>query len=294
MQELNREIRDRFPGRLTIAEDLQRNPQLTQDSRQGGAGFGSQWDPALGCALRAAVVAPYDEHRRLHPVKDALCSRFNHDAFQRIIYTESHDDVACGSGKARLAQEINPWDPAGWHAQKRSTLAAGVLLTAPGIPMLFQGQEFVESRSFSDTVPLDWDRCERHRGIVHLYRDLIALRLNRAGVTRGLCGQHVNVHHVNEGGRVLAYHRWERGGARDDVVVVANFSHCGYHNYVVGLPRGGRWRLRFNSDWQGYSGLFCGTFSGDCNAVSGRHDEMPSHGALAIGPYSVLVLSQDG
>lgn len=103
--------------------------------------------------------------------------------------------------------------------------------------MLFQGQEFVESRSFSDTVPLDWNRCERHRGIVHLYRDLIALRLNRAGVTRGLCGQHVNVHHVNEGGRVLAYHRWEWGGARDDVIVVANFSHRGYHNYVVGLCR---------------------------------------------------------
>jgi 1,4-alpha-glucan branching enzyme len=58
MQELNREIRERFPGRITIAEDLQRNPRLTQDSRQGGAGFGSQWDPALGCALRAAVVAP--------------------------------------------------------------------------------------------------------------------------------------------------------------------------------------------------------------------------------------------
>ena len=294
MQDLNREIRKRFPGRITIAEDLQHNPRLTQDSRHGGAGFGSQWDISLRCALRAAVVAPYDEHRYLHPVKDALCSRYNHDAFQRIIYTESHDDVACGSGKSRLAHEINPGDPAGWHAQKRSTLAAGVLLTAPGIPMLFQGQEFVESRSFSDTVPLDWGRCERHHGIVHLYRDLIALRLNRTGVTRGLCGHHVNVHHVNEGGRVLAYHRWERGGPRDDVVAVANFSHSGYHNYVVGLPRGGRWRLRFNSDWQGYSGLFCGTLSGDCNAVSGQYDQMPFHGALTIGPYSVLIFSQDG
>ncbi len=29
--------------------------------------------------------------------------------------------------------------------------------------MLFQGQEFVESRSFSDTVPLDWNQCERHQ-----------------------------------------------------------------------------------------------------------------------------------
>src|SRR5262249_31713824 len=151
----------------------------------------------------------------------------------------------------RLTQAINPGDPDGWHAQKRSTLAAAVLLTAPGVPMLFQGQEFLESRSFSDAVPLDWGRCERNRGLVQLHRDLATLRLNRSGVTRGLCGQHVNVHHFNQGGQVLAYHRWDRGGPRDDVVVVANFSHRAYHNYVVGLPRGGRWRLRFNSDWQG-------------------------------------------
>jgi len=28
--------------------------------------------------------------------------------------------------------------------------------------------------------------------------------------------------------------------------------------------------------------------------VSGRYDQMPFHGALTIGPYSVLVFSQDG
>ena len=159
--------------------------------------------------------------------------------------------------------------------------------------MLFQGQEFVESRSFSDSVPLDWGRCERHRGIVQLYRDLVALRLNRAGATRGLCGQHVNVHHLDEGGKVLAYHRWERGGPRDDVIVVANFGHRARHNYVVGLPRGGRWRLRFNGDWQGYNPQFCGTLSGDISAVDGRYDGMPFHAALTVGPYSVLVFSQD-
>jgi 1,4-alpha-glucan branching enzyme len=108
-----------------------------------------------------------------------------------------------------------------------------------------------------------------------------------------LCGAHVNVHHVNEGGQVLAYHRWDRGGPRDDVVVVANFSHRSYHNYVVGLPGGGRWRLRFNSDWQGYSALFAGTPAGDCAGVEGRYDQMPYHGALSIGPYSALVFSRD-
>ncbi len=202
--------------------------------------------------------------------------------------------MAHGSGKTRLTHAINPGDPNGWHAQKRATLAGAVLLTAPGIPMLFQGQEFIESRSFSDAVPLDWGRCDRFGGLVQLHRDLIALRLNRGGVTRGLCGQHVNVHHLNQGGQVLAYHRWERGGPRDDVVVVANFSHRAYHNYVVGLPRGGNWRLRFNSDWRGYSAAFCGTLSADCPAADGRYDGMPYHGALTIGPYSVLVYSQDG
>ena len=44
----------------------------------------------------------------MHRVRDALTERYNHDAFQRIIYTESHDDVACGSGKNRLSHDINP------------------------------------------------------------------------------------------------------------------------------------------------------------------------------------------
>ncbi len=29
-----------------------------------------------------------------------------------------------------------------WYAKKRSTLGAALVLTAPGIPMLFMGQEF--------------------------------------------------------------------------------------------------------------------------------------------------------
>jgi len=78
------------------------------------------------------------------------------------------------------------------------------------------------------------------------------------------------------------------------VVVVANFSHRTYHGYFLGFPRGGRWRLRFNSDWPGYSGVFGGTPSGDCSAGKGHTDGMPSHGAITIGPYSVLIYSQDG
>jgi 1,4-alpha-glucan branching enzyme len=291
LQELNREMRRRFPGRLTIAEDLQNDPRVTDDADRGGAGFGTQWDASLRCALRDALMAVFDESRSVSAIRQALTIRYNRDAFQRVIYTESHDDV--GGEKRRLPQEINPSDPAGWHAQKRVTLGAGVVLTAPGIPMLFQGQEMLTPGSFHDTVALDWGRGQRHGGIVQMHRDLVRLRRNWGGVSRGLCGQHVNVFHAQEGSKVLAYHRWDRGGARDDVVVVANFSHRPYHGYVLGLPRGGRWRLRFNSDWKGYSSVFGDTPSGDCCAHPGGADGMPFHGALTIGPYSLLIFSQD-
>src|SRR5262249_43082818 len=157
----------------------------------------------------------------------------------------------------------------------------------PGIPMLFQGQEFLEPGSFNDATPLDWDRCNQHAGIVQLHRDLIGLRLNRGGHTRGLCGAHVSVYHTNEGGKVLAFHRWDKGGPRDDVVVVANFSHRAYHDYLLGFPREGRWRLRFNSDWQGYSSLFGGTLSGDTTSSLAPIEQMPFRGRVAVGPYAV-------
>jgi len=119
------------------------------------------------------VITPADEQRSLAAIRDALCYRYNDDAFDRVIYSESHDEVA--NGKQRVPQEIHPDDPKGWYARKRSTLAAAMVFTAPGIPMIFQGQEFLEGGWFRDTVPVDWDQCEEFHGIVRLYRDLIRL-----------------------------------------------------------------------------------------------------------------------
>lgn len=63
-----------------------------------------------------------------------------------------------------------------------------MVFTAPGIPMLFQGQEFLEGNYFRDTVPVDWNQRDEFHGIVRLYRDLIRLRLNRDGFTVASAG----------------------------------------------------------------------------------------------------------
>ena len=59
-QWINGEINSRFPGRLTIAEDLQNNEWLTKDAGAGGAGFGAQWDAGFVHPVRAAVATPDD------------------------------------------------------------------------------------------------------------------------------------------------------------------------------------------------------------------------------------------
>ena len=290
LQWINDQVAHYFPGRITIAEDLQNNRWITKDVGAGGAGFGAQWDSNFVHPIRRAVITSQDEQRSLSDIRDALCYRYNDDAFDRVIYSESHDEVA--NGKERVPQEINPNDPKGWYARKRSTLAAAMVFTAPGIPMLFQGQEFLEGGWFRDTVPVDWDQNDEFHGIVRLYRDLIRLRLNHDGFTAGLCGQFTQVFHLHDESKVIAFHRWDKGGGADDVVVVANFLHEPQDGYIIGFPAAGTWKLRFNSDWQGYSDDFQNHPSTDCVAEPGECDGFPFHAALSLGPYSVLIFSQ--
>ena len=103
---------------------------------------------------------------------------------------------------------------------------------------------------------------------------------------------------------MLAYHRWYHGGRGDDVVVVVNLSHLAHKNYQLGFPAAGVWRLRLNSDWSGYSRGFGNQACSDVIAKNGepndqqvvspvKRDGFPAEGTISIGPYSVLIFSQD-
>jgi 1,4-alpha-glucan branching enzyme len=175
-----------------------------------------------------------------------------------ILYSENHDqDDPQNAGGERLPAIIGNGVADGWFAMKQSTLAACVVLSAPGIPMLFMGQEFLEYRpfpnyggspgNFGDPQPIDWSRNGTCNGIWTLYRDMIQLRRDWYNNTRGLRGPNVHVLPVF-GDNVLVYHRWDQGGSGDDVVVVCNFADQSYANYQIGMPRPGMWRVRFNSD----------------------------------------------
>lgn len=291
MRWINEEIAGQFPGRITIAEDLRNKAGVTGAPDTGGAGFGAQWCAEFVHPIREVLIAQDDAQRHMATVAHAITHQYNGDPFERVIYTESHDEVA--NGKARIPEEIAPGDPTQWAAQKRSTLGAVLVLTTPGIPMIFQGQEFLQGAWFQDTVPLDWDQRADFHGIVRLWRDLIRLRLDHGGVTAGLAGRGVAVHRIDEERKLVAYHRWDAGGPGDDVVVVANFSVEALGVYRVGFPRPGRWVLRLNTDWTGYSDDFADTASFDVDATEVACDGMAWSAEVAVGPYAALVYSQE-
>ena len=286
MREVNSIVREEFPDRILIAEDMQQNPAVSSTGDEGAA-FHAQWDGAFVHPVRAALAAGRDDARSLEDVAGAILKTYNDDAFQRVIYTESHDEVA--NGKARVPLEVAPDDTSGELAQKLATLGAATLLTSPGIPMLFMGQEFLQDGWFQDTVPLDWSLTEQVPGVVHIWRDLISLRRNTFGRTAGLRGQHTEVVHADDATNVLGYHRWADGGVNDSVFVVLNFSGEARSDLPVRFPTPGAWELLLNTDGQSYSAEYGSVDSGSVTA-----DGDPAAAQINIGPYSALVFGFTG
>jgi 1,4-alpha-glucan branching enzyme len=290
---LNDEIHARQPWKLTIAEDLQRDTAITAPTAEGGAGFNAQWDAGFIHALRPALTAGNDADRDIAAVVDAITGEGRGAPLTRVIYTESHDDVA--NGQVRVPESITPGAADSWWAKKRSALGSVLVLTAPGIPMLFQGQELLEDRWFDDTVALDWAKAQSNDGILRLHRDLIALRRTRDddGATRGLRGQHVDVLRADRDAKIIAFHRWADGGPHDDTVIIANFADRHVTNLRLGLPARGRWRVRLNSDSGAYAQEFGGHEAFDLDADGGPLDGCRQSGLVSVGPYSAVVLSRE-
>ena len=59
------------------------------------------------------------------------------------------------------------------------------------------------------------------------------------------------------------------------------------------MPSGGRWRVRFNSDALVYAPKIGGLDTFDADAVDEPVDGLPFRIGISVGPYSVVILSQE-
>ena len=279
LREINQELAQTHPRLVRIAEDHAFDHDMA---------FDAQWDIGYRWAVFHPVADAWDFERNVRDVAGALS---DWPSFQRVAFTEAHDYVAgMNYGRTRVPATIHPEDPTSLWARKRALLGASIVLTTPGIPMIFQGQEMNETRAFHDDVPMDWSLTNAFAGIVRAYADLIHLRRDLRGTTPGLKGTGIFVQHVDDDNKVVACTRWNRGGDGDDVVVVANFSCHDYdrNDYAIRFPAAGTWYRQFNGDSKLYSPDFGGV---GADRVEAAGD--PPTAVVSMGKYSLQIFSQN-
>lgn len=291
IREINQAVRHHFPHKITIAEDMHTLEAVTADLSVNGLGYNSQWDAQFVHPMQEVLKTPSDDQRDMLKVERAFLFKYNNDAFQRVIYTESHDEVA--NGKARIVEDIAPGqDGENYYAEKRALLGIAMMMTAPGIPMLFQGQAILEDRWFEDTDAMDWSKLEKNKGFAQSVRDLIRLRRDFKGNATGLKSQNVDTLHLNNQAKVVAFHRHD--GPADNparsVVVVANFRNTDYDHYAINFPAAGAWRLVYDSGWEGYSDYNEGDTK--ANHLLAHATEHGAIGHVHLSPYGVLVYTK--
>ncbi|MBW4596770.1 MAG: alpha amylase C-terminal domain-containing protein [Brasilonema angustatum HA4187-MV1] len=165
-----------------------------------------------------------------------------------INYLASHD-------REHLLRELGDRGIFDEDAFRRAKLAAALLLTAMGVPMLWMGEEFGEHKRKSETVTqpqkITWSLLEKdqNRDLFEYYKKLIALRKKNSA----LQSENIEFFHESLDEKVLAYVRSQEDSR---VVVIANFSDqnkSGYH--IPDFPCAGTWH-----EW-----------TGNYNVEAGKH-----------------------
>jgi 1,4-alpha-glucan branching enzyme len=220
----------------------------------GGAGFDVVQHDALRGALRNAVQsASYGASAALSMSSIASVlypPNFDH-AWRAVTCIENHDVVYAGR-QPRIPALADPSNHRSWYARSRTRAATSILLTAPGIPQLFMGEEFLEDKPWDENPNgpnLIWwyglnsgqDRAMSDH--LRFTQDLIRLRRQQPA----LRGDLVHPFYSSDQDRVLAFHRWLEGTGQD-IIVVASFAESTYWDYHLGFPSAGFWAEVFNSD----------------------------------------------
>ena len=299
-KDLTDTLRFLAPSHPLIAEYWADQGYAVRDTRYGGLGFDAVWSGGLRDTVRAAIgqaAGGAQSQVVLDFVRDCLNRPPGFPALWKSVEAvENHDEVFAGRFP-RIAHLADATNSRSWYARSRSRVASGLILTAPGIPMLFEGQEFLEDKQWSDSDPnllIYWDGVDQGTDkamVNHLRftRELIALRRHQPA----LRGEGINVFHVHNANRVIAFQRWVEGVGRD-VVVVATLNESTYRGYALGFPGPGRWLEVFNSDvydnW--VNPIVAGNGSG-IDANGGPMHGLPNSASIVIPANGFIVFARD-
>ena len=154
------------------------------------------------------------------------------DCTEVVNYASNHDHLRL---MPHMAKSLVFDD----HAFRRAKLAATLVLTAVGIPMIWMGEEFGDYHpKRCEPEKIDWTLLgnESNKALREHYKRLIHLRREHGALQRN------DLEFIFEHGEdgILAYTRWDDVGGK--VVVIANLRDREHGEYFVpGMPEDGEW-----------------------------------------------------
>jgi 1,4-alpha-glucan branching enzyme len=269
------------------------NPDVVKPRENGGAGFDVTQDDRLRDAVRAALKAcSYGSRTRVDMgrIASALYPNIFPHTWNAVTCVEDHDSVKVGR-EPRTPAVADGANHRSWYARTRSCVATALLLTAPGIPMIFMGQEFLEDKQWSEGLgqanDLYWEGLHCDQGMrdhLRCTQALIALR-RRYSALRSESG---SILHLNSDARVLAFERLAPG--EPSLVVVTSLNDQPLSEYEICFPHAGKWAEVFNSDL--YDGRPNDLFI-SCNtsviAYSRPGNDRPASARIALPANAVVV-----
>ena len=277
LREWTRTVQLVDPAVFLIAEDHSGWAAVTQPNEDAGLGFQAVWyadyyhhliGDAQNDPRRARLLkfAGYGDDRALNVTW--FGGELAGSGSGRIIYHESHDEAGNShydepGGRVYSARTIcvavNNAPLVGQtrrFAEARTRVVAGITLLAAGVPMFFMGEEVGASLPYRYEDFLanreDYPALRQSTGaqMFRFYQDVIRLRLTRPA----LRSPNIEVLHVHDGNRLIAFRRRDQTG---EFIVVATLSNWPFSGgYLIRDARigDGEWREVLNSDGADYGG----------------------------------------
>jgi 1,4-alpha-glucan branching enzyme len=284
LRQFNQTVAREFPGVLTIAEESTAWPNVSRPVSHGGLGFSMKWD--MGWMHDTLRYLKRDHvHRRYH--HGELAFRMVYAFSENFILPLSHDEVVHGKGSIFGRMTGTEWQK---YANLR--LLYGYMFAQPGKKLLFMGGEFAQWPEWSHESSVEWHAVDDppHAGVHKLVKDLNAL-YRREPALHASDFQNDGFEWVDYNdakNTTLSFLRKSRVNG-DVILAVFNFTPVPRSDYRVGVPRGGFWQERLNSDARDYGGSGMGNFGGRTADATGMHGR-PWSLALTLPPLAALFL----
>jgi 1,4-alpha-glucan branching enzyme len=287
LRTLNESVYRDFPDVQMIAEESTAWPMVSRPIYIGGLGFGLKWN--MGWMHDSLNYFGRDPiYRKFH--HDQLTFGIWYAFHENFVLPLSHDEVVYGKGS--LLRRM-PGDE--WQRFANLRLLFGFMWAHPGKKLLFMGGEFGQYAEWNHDGSLDWHLREYplHAGVERWLGDLNAFYREHPALHQrdfspdGFAW--IDCHDAEQS--VVSFLRRAADGSV--VLVVCNNTPTVRENYRVGVPVGGVWHERLNSDAPLYGG------SGQGNLGVVEASPVAAHGhywslTLRLPPLGVLYLIPDG